>query len=212
MGSLYFKASDQKLYYRQSGGDEVGPLVESGGGTVTSVGLSMPSIFSVSGSPVTAAGTLSVSLGVQAPNQVFAGPISGASAPPTFRSLVADDIPGLPASKITSGSLASNLFGNGIATSAGINAGSYSLQGSEIIYLSDGDSTIGITGVGNFGSVEVDSGTVITSSRQMIHIHYHQAGEPTLANREIAQWTDGGGYVWLIARDQYGTQRKVQIT
>lgn len=65
-----------------------------GGGTVTSVGLSMPSIFSVSGSPVTSSGTLSASLATQSANQIFAGPASGSSAvAPTFRALVAADIP-----------------------------------------------------------------------------------------------------------------------
>lgn len=64
-----------------------------GGGTVTSVGLSMPSIFSVSGSPVTSSGTLTASLANQSANRVFAGPSSGSAAAPTFRALVAADIP-----------------------------------------------------------------------------------------------------------------------
>jgi hypothetical protein len=64
------------------------------GGTVTSVGLSAPAIFSVSGSPVTSSGTLSFSLASQAANLVFASP-NGASGSPTFRSLVASDIPAL---------------------------------------------------------------------------------------------------------------------
>ncbi len=61
------------------------------GGTVTSVSLAMPPIFSVSGSPVTSNGTLTVSLGSQPANLVWAGPTSGGSSPPTFRSLVAAD-------------------------------------------------------------------------------------------------------------------------
>lgn len=67
----------------------------SGAGTVTSVGLSLPSIFSVSGSPVTASGTLTGTLTTQGANQVFAGPSSGSAAAPTFRALVAADIPAL---------------------------------------------------------------------------------------------------------------------
>src|ERR1700678_1296622 len=69
----------------------------SSGGTVTSVALTAPSIFSVSGSPVTTSGTLALSLVNEAANTVFAGPASGASATPTFRDLVVADIPsGLP--------------------------------------------------------------------------------------------------------------------
>lgn len=65
----------------------------TGSGTVTSVGLSLPAIFSVSGTPVTTAGTLTGSLANQSANTIFAGPTSGGAAAPTFRSLVASDIP-----------------------------------------------------------------------------------------------------------------------
>jgi hypothetical protein len=64
-------------------------------GAVTSVGLTMPSIFSVSGSPVTTSGTLAVTMNSEGANTVLAGPSTGSSsATPTFRSLVAADIPG----------------------------------------------------------------------------------------------------------------------
>ena len=72
-------------------------------GTVTSVGLSLPDIFSVSNSPVTTSGNLTASLSLQNANRVFAGPESGSAAAPSFRSLAAVDIPSLPSSKITSG-------------------------------------------------------------------------------------------------------------
>lgn len=73
-----------------------------GTGTVTSVGLSLPSIFTVTGTPVTSSGTLTASLVSQSANTFFAGP-SGAAGTPSFRALVANDIPGLDWSKITSG-------------------------------------------------------------------------------------------------------------
>jgi len=69
-------------------------------GTVTSVGLSMPSIFTVTGSPVTSSGTLTATLANQNANLVFAGPASGSAAAPSFRALVAADIPTLAASKV----------------------------------------------------------------------------------------------------------------
>jgi hypothetical protein len=65
-------------------------------GTVTSVGLSLPAQFTVTNSPVTSSGTLTGSWNTQTANFVLAGPTAGAAAVPTFRALVAADIPALP--------------------------------------------------------------------------------------------------------------------
>jgi hypothetical protein len=62
-------------------------------GTVSSVALSLPGIFSVSGSPVTGAGTLTGALANQTANYIFAGPTSGGAAAPTFRAAVCADLP-----------------------------------------------------------------------------------------------------------------------
>lgn len=62
-------------------------------GTVTSVALTVPAEFSVSGSPITGSGTLAVSKANQSANIVFAGPSSGGAAAPTFRALVSADLP-----------------------------------------------------------------------------------------------------------------------
>jgi hypothetical protein len=59
---------------------------------VTSVALSAPSILTVSGSPLTSSGTLTLSLATQTANQVFAAP-NGSSGTPAFRTLVAADLP-----------------------------------------------------------------------------------------------------------------------
>ena len=64
-------------------------------GSVSSVALALPSIMTVSGSPVTSTGTLTGTLTTQAVNAIFAGPSSGAAAAPTFRSLTTADIPTL---------------------------------------------------------------------------------------------------------------------
>lgn len=66
------------------------------GGTVTSVALTVPAELSVSGSPITAAGTLAVTKVNQNPNLVYAGPTSGGAAAPAFRALVAADLPAQP--------------------------------------------------------------------------------------------------------------------
>lgn len=65
----------------------------AGTGTVTSVGLTAPNIFSVAGSPVTTSGTLAMTLATQSANLVWAGPATGSPATPTFRALVAADFP-----------------------------------------------------------------------------------------------------------------------
>jgi hypothetical protein len=79
-----------------------------GNGTVTSVDLSVPSsLLSVGGNPITESGTLAISLPERSANVVFAGPTTGAAAAPSFRPLVADDIPSLAATKITAGQIPS---------------------------------------------------------------------------------------------------------
>jgi hypothetical protein len=65
-----------------------------GTGTTTSVGLSLPSIFTVTVSPVTTTGTLTATLANQTANTVFAAP-NGVAGTPTFRALVEADIPTL---------------------------------------------------------------------------------------------------------------------
>ena len=91
----------------------------TGTGTVTSVSLSLPSIFSISGSPVTTTGTLTGSLAAQGANIVFAGPTTGGATAPTFRSLVVADIPtGISATNIGTGTVDNTEFGylNGVTS------------------------------------------------------------------------------------------------
>jgi hypothetical protein len=86
---------------------------------VLSVGLAVPSAeFSVSNSPVTTTGTLTITKQSQIASTVWAGPLGGASsAPPSFRLLNVTDMPALPAGQIYIGTgtsvIASNLTGTG---------------------------------------------------------------------------------------------------
>jgi hypothetical protein len=77
----------------------------AGTGTVTSVAAALSTeadaVFTWSGSPITAAGTLTLDLDTQTANTVLSGPTTGAAAKPTFRVLVSDDIPSLTTSKIS---------------------------------------------------------------------------------------------------------------
>jgi hypothetical protein len=85
-------------------------------GTVTSVALTAPAIFTVGGSPITTSGTLAIALANQNANLVWAGPGTAPAAAPTFRALVAADIPNLDAAKITSGTFADALISESSVT------------------------------------------------------------------------------------------------
>lgn len=96
--------------------DLVGNLGPSGAGSVSSVGLSLPSsLFTVTSSPVTSSGTLTGTLKTQVTKTFLAGPTSGADAVPTFRVLATAD---LPAGTGTVTSVASNFTG-GLISVAG---------------------------------------------------------------------------------------------
>jgi hypothetical protein len=87
-GDLWYRSDTSALRARIGGSS-----VTLGSGTVTSAALSLPAEFSLSGSPITSSGTFSVGWQTQTANRVFAGPSSGGATAPTFRALVAADMP-----------------------------------------------------------------------------------------------------------------------
>jgi len=121
-----------------------------GVGTVTSVGASVPSWLTVSGSPVTSSGTLAISATTgQTANRFLATP-DGTTGIVGLRAIVADDVPTLPWAKVSktgssladldtrsagdlsSGTLAAARFGTITTTADG---GSHSLKVKNYIVL-----------------------------------------------------------------------------
>lgn len=81
----------------------------AGAGTVTSVGLTAPSVFSVTGSPVTGAGSLAFDFATgQTQNRVLASP-NGSSGAIALRALVGADIPVINLSSSSAGGVTGNL-------------------------------------------------------------------------------------------------------
>ena len=116
------------------GSNTAGPLVNTflypfdigaagaGGGTVTSIGLALPAIFSVTGSPVTTSGTLTGAFANQSANTVFSGPSSGGAAAPTFRALVGADIPAINLAASGNGGVTGNLGVTNLGSGTGASA------------------------------------------------------------------------------------------
>lgn len=104
-GNVYFKTTDNA----NTGWT---PLGGGGSGTVTSVALSMPGIFSVAGSPITGAGTFTVTLASQLQNLFFASP-NGSAGVPSFRAIAAADLSGVALASPPTGGIQFNNGSNG---------------------------------------------------------------------------------------------------
>ena len=102
-----------------------------GGGSVTSFSSgNLSPLFTTSVATPTTTPALSFSLNTQSPNTVFAGPVSGGAATPTFRALVSTDIP-------VPGSTGDILYNNGGVLGAALTtitaAGSLTLPDTQVI-------------------------------------------------------------------------------
>lgn len=144
----------------------VGPPGGGSGGTVTSVAVTMPTdVFDISGSPITTFGTIAITLDTQTANTVFSGPTTGGAATPTFRALVAADIPSLDTSKLTSGTLAVARGGTGLSALGSalqvvrVNAGGTALE-----YATPTSGTVTSVALSMPTAVFDVSGSPITSS------------------------------------------------
>ena len=91
--ALTYAQTDENFKRLKTAIDALEVAVAGAGlGTVTSVGLTLPNIFTVTNSPVTTTGSLTATLASQSANRLFASP-NGSAGTPTFRSLVAADLP-----------------------------------------------------------------------------------------------------------------------
>ena len=113
----------------------------SGGSGLTSVGLSMPSEFTVSGSPLTANGTITVTKANEAQNSVYAGPSSGGLGAPSFRAMTTSDLPNAGAYTILSNNTGSSVAPSYNSLSSIIDADIGSAQG-DILYRNNTGWTV----------------------------------------------------------------------
>ena len=160
----------------------LGCVAFSGGGTVSSVAMTVPSIMAVSGSPITSSGTLAVSLATQTTNKVFASP-NGSTGTPTFRALVNADLPAIPSTDLTGQVSVPNggtgdatftanlpLIGNGTsAVAQGTRSGSTTVFGTTSGTLTNGhcvqfDANANLVDAGGACTVGGGGGTVSAGS------------------------------------------------
>lgn len=118
-GLIIYNITDQQYQYNAGtpGSPDWIPIISEG---VQSIGLSMPSIFLISGTPLTEDGTINVTLDAQSPNTILAGPVTSPNSVPSFRQLVSNDIPNLNTSKITEGILPVERGGTGVVSITGM--------------------------------------------------------------------------------------------
>lgn len=157
----------------------------AGAGTVTSVALSLPAIFTVSGSPVSTTGTLTGTLATQTANRVWAGPTTGSAAAPTFRALVAADIPAISAGTITGTVPVAN---GGTGLTAGTSGGVLAYTATGTLASSGALTVSRIVLGGGAGAVPTVMGSLGTTSTLL---HGNAAGAPTFSAVALASDVSG---------------------
>jgi hypothetical protein len=138
-------SSGRIIYFTGAGGDQNHLRLYNGTAWKTiaytddvptiSISLDAPDLFTVSGSPANASGTLAFEWNTAAVNTVLAGPGTGSTAAiPTFRSLVAADIPSITSGKISD-------FSEAVADTIGAMVTSNTENGISVTYQDD-DNTL----------------------------------------------------------------------
>lgn len=159
-------------YYGTDGSGSRGWLTFSAIGTVTSVGLTAPSDFVVTGSPITSSGTLALTYATQGAKKFLVGPATGADATPTFRVMAATD---LPSTSVSAGSYGSSsqvgtftVDAQGRLTSAGNTAISFNaispITSVGDLIVGSGVNTATRLGIGLNGYILTSNGTTASWS------------------------------------------------
>lgn len=170
-GSIWYDTTDNKLKYRT--GIATTEVLGTGSGSVSSVDLSAPAEFSVTGGPVTSSGTLALSWANQTTNKILAAP-DGSTGTPTFRALTANDIPVIPSTKLT-------WTTNTIATGATINLATSNSH----TLASVGGSTIAVSGMTDgavYNIVVEDPAARTYTFTGCTHTYFKPANGPTTVN------------------------------
>lgn len=144
----------------------------AGGGSVSSVSLTMPSMFSVAGSPITSSGTLAVTMASQSANRVLASP-DGVAGAPSFRALVEADIPNLAATKITSGTLADGRLSSNVVLKDAANT--FSVGNHQINASSATEKPLILRGA----AAQSVNFLEILNSSNVVQYSTHSSGTPT---------------------------------
>lgn len=134
------------------------------GAVLSSVGVTDGStvpIYTVSGSPLTANGSITLTLNTQTENTVFAGPATGSAAQPGFRSLVSADIPAL-AYVVSIGSTTLTVAGTATVPTVNLSSTQISNIAAGGTALQSASVTDSITGAGTPGSPLQLSGDAAT--------------------------------------------------
>jgi hypothetical protein len=162
-------------------------------GTISSVfGRTTAAITAQTGDYTAAQVTNALDMTATRPaNKVLAGPTTGADAAPTFRSLVANDIPNIPASKITSGQLA--LTQGGAGTDLSITGGA-----SQVLKQT---SVGGVITVGQLAFADI-SGTASTSQIPSLAASKITSGQLALTQGGTGvDLSASGGTTKILAQD-----------
>lgn len=155
IGDIIIDASDGNKLKSWNGAAWVGT---TGSGTVTSVALALPAIFGVTGSPVTTSGTITATLTNQTQNLLFASP-NGSTGTPTFRAMVAADLPGtINANTTGNANTATTATTATSATTAGTATTATQLAGSPTQCNGTTQWAIGIAASGNANCATVPTG------------------------------------------------------